>query len=152
LSPFFRGSCRRFLLLLWPDADLLQKWMDRLFAAQELFDRNVDVTSIARLIDLAAQFHTGLFVEVAVLRFFKNGRHVGCDRIGPRVAVVTRIVAIEMSKVGNKRGAWINWQKDFFQDRIRYGHAIVRQILGVLIVQSKIQRCKCELASIKNTS
>src|SRR5206468_12530818 len=101
LSAFLRRSSGRFLFLLWPDADLLEKWLDRLFAAQELLDRNVDVTRIARLIDLAVQFHAGLFVEVAVLRFFKNGRHVGCDRICPRVPVVTRILATEMSTVGN---------------------------------------------------
>ena len=88
--------------------------MDRLLAAEELLDGNVDFARIAHLVNFAAQFHAGLFIEVAVLRFFKNCRHVGGDGISPGVAVVTGVVAIEMSKVGDERRARVDWQKDFF--------------------------------------
>src|SRR5213078_1472260 len=43
--------------ILRANADFLQKWFDRLFAAQEFFDRLVDITRIAGLVNFAAQFH-----------------------------------------------------------------------------------------------
>src|ERR671918_1095252 len=56
-----------------------------------------------------------------------------------------------MTKVGNKRRTRIDGQKNFFQNRVRYCHAIVRRIFGVLIVQSEIKRRERELASVENT-
>src|SRR5438132_11721921 len=93
LSAFVRWPGWGFLCILRADTDLFQERLDGLFPAEELLDRNVDLTRIARLVNFAAQFHAGLFIEITVLRFFKNGRHVGGDGIRPGVAVVTGIVA-----------------------------------------------------------
>ena len=147
---FLRGTCRRFLFVLWTDADLFQEWLNRLFAAEELLDGNRNVSRFAGLVNFAAQFHTGLFVKVTGLRFFEYGRHIGGDRIRPSIAIVTGIVAVQMPEVGNERGAWIDWQKYFFQNWIRHCHAIVRRIFGMLIVQRQIKRSEGELASVKN--
>ena len=43
------------------------------------------------------------------------------------------------------------WEENFFQNWVRYCHAIVWRIFGVLIVQSEIERRKRELAAVKNT-
>src|SRR5437016_13482777 len=96
LSAFVRWAGRSFLCLLRADTDLFQERLDGLFPAEELLDGNVDLARIARLVDFAAQFRAGLFIEVTVLRFFKNCRHIGGDGISPGVAVVTGIVATEM--------------------------------------------------------
>src|SRR5436190_10565999 len=152
LSAFLRRPRRGFLFVLWTDADLFQERLYRLLAAEKFLDGNVYITRIAWLVNFAAQFHAGLFIEIAVLRFFKNGSHIGGDRIGPGVAVVPGVVAIEMSKVGNKGRARIDWQKHFFQDRVRDSHAIVRHIFRVGVVQSQVERRERELASIKNSS
>src|SRR6266480_5506571 len=125
LSAFVRWTGRSFLCLLRSDADLLQERLDGLFPAKEFLDGNVYLARIAHLVNFAAQFHAGLFIEVTVLRFFKNCRHVGGDGIRPGVAVVTGVVPVQMSKVGDERRARIDGQKDFFQNRIRYGYAIV---------------------------
>src|SRR5439155_1145567 len=85
----------------------------------------------------------------AFLRFLKNGCHVGGNRVRPGVAVVTGIVAVQMTKVGDERCARINRQKDLFQYRVRYRHRIVWHLFRMWIVQSKIQRGERELASIK---
>src|SRR5205809_7039761 len=126
LSAFVRWTGRSYDGLLRADTDLFQERLVGLFPAKELLDGNNDLAPIAHLVNFAAQFHAGLFIEVTVLRFFKNCRHVGGDGISPGVAVVTGIVAIEMSKVGDERRPRIDWQKDFFQNRIRYGYAIIR--------------------------
>src|SRR5437879_13570578 len=98
LSAFVRRTGGSFLCLLRADTDLFQERLDGLFPAEELLDRNVDLTRIARLVNFAAQFHAGLFIEVTVLRFFKNCRHVGGDGISPGVAVVTGVVPVQDRK------------------------------------------------------
>src|SRR5260370_15733837 len=77
-SPAFLGrAARRFLFVLSLDADLFQEWLNRLFAVEKFFDRHRDIASVALGINFLAQFHSGLFVEITVLRFFENGRHIG---------------------------------------------------------------------------
>src|SRR5262249_350596 len=117
-ATFLRWSDMRFLRLLRADADFFQKGLDGLFAAEEFFDRDVYVTRIARLVDFAAQFYARLFVEVTTLGFFENGRQICSDGVGPGVTVITRIVAIQVTEIGNERGARIDWEKNLFQDRI----------------------------------
>src|SRR5438876_3171369 len=151
LSAFLRWPGGRLLFVLWADADFFQERLNRLFPAEEFLDGYVDVTQIAWLVNFAAQFHAGLFVEVAVLRFFEYGRHIGGDGVRPGISVVTGVVTIQVPEIRNERGARIDWQKNFFQDRIRHDHAIVRRIFGVLIVQGQIERRERELAAIKNT-
>src|SRR6266478_9137035 len=92
----------RFLLLLRSDADLLQERLDRLCAAKELLDGCVDIARIPRLINLATQAQSWLFIEVTILGFFKDGGHIGCDRVRPGITVVTGIVTVQMAKVGNE--------------------------------------------------
>src|SRR2546427_10753567 len=94
LSAFVRWTGRSFLGLLRADADLLQERLDGLFPAKELLDGNIDLARIAHLVNFATQFRAGLFIEVTVLRFFKNCCHVRGDGIRPGVAVVTGVVAI----------------------------------------------------------
>src|SRR2546430_216940 len=101
LSACWRWPCRRFLLLLIPDTNLFQAWLNRLFPAEEFLDGNVYIARIARLVNFAAQFHAGLLIEIAVLRLFKNCGHISGDGVSPGVAVVTGIVAIQMSKVAD---------------------------------------------------
>jgi hypothetical protein len=54
LAAFLGCSGRCFLFLLRADADFFQERLDRLFAAEEFFDRDVDVTRVAWLVDFAA--------------------------------------------------------------------------------------------------
>ena len=54
LAIFGRWSGRRLLFLLRADANLFQERLGGLFAAEEFFDRDVDVTRIARLVDFVA--------------------------------------------------------------------------------------------------
>src|ERR1700694_3896338 len=105
LSALLRRSCRS--CLLFPaDADLFQERLNRLFAAKEFLNGNSHVASVALLINLVAQSQSRLLVEIAVLRFLKNGRHVRGDRIGPGITVVTGIVAVQVSEVSHERRAW----------------------------------------------
>src|SRR5439155_23835064 len=106
LSAFVRWPRRRFLFFLRADADLFQEWLDRLFPAEEFLDGNVDITRIAPPVNFAAQSHAGLFIEIAIPRFFKNGRHISSVRIGPCVAAVTSVVTLKMSKIQNERRPW----------------------------------------------
>src|SRR2546423_168183 len=118
-SPFLRRPGGRFLFLLRSDADLFQERLDRLFAAKEFLDGGVDVARIPRFVNFATQSQPGLLIEVTILRFLKDGRHVGGYRVGPGISVIPGIVAIQVTKVGNERRARINWQENFFQNRIR---------------------------------
>ena len=54
LAAFLRCSGRCFLFLLRADADFFQERLNRLFAAEEFFDRDVDITRVAWLVDFAA--------------------------------------------------------------------------------------------------
>ena len=54
LAIFVGWSGRRLLFLLRADADLFQERLGGLFAAEEFFDRGVNVTRIARLVDFVA--------------------------------------------------------------------------------------------------
>lgn len=54
LAIFGGWSGRRLLFLLRADADLFQERLGGLFAAEEFFDRDVDVTRIAWLVDFVA--------------------------------------------------------------------------------------------------
>src|ERR1043166_6162864 len=102
ISSFTSSRFLRWLgglgFLFASDAELLQERLDRLFAAEEFFDRKGDIARVTRLVNFMAQFQTGLFVEIALLRFFKNGRHIGGDRVGPSVAVVARVIAVEVTE------------------------------------------------------
>src|SRR3954452_12800760 len=54
-----------------------------------------------------------------------------------------------MTKVGDERCTRVNGQKDFFQDRVRYGHAIVWHFFGMWIMQSQVEGSERELPPIK---
>src|SRR4030095_3914731 len=56
-----------------------------------------------------------------------------------------------MAKVGNECRARIDGEENFFQNWVRYYHAIIRRIFGVRSVQSEIERRERELAPVKNT-
>jgi len=79
---------QRFRFAFAADADLFQEWIDRLFAAEEFFDRDIHVARITLLIDFLAQAHARVFVEITVFCLLKHCRHVGGDGIGPGVAVI----------------------------------------------------------------
>src|SRR5439155_17643611 len=99
LSAFLRRAGGRFLFVFAFHADLLQERFDRLFPAKKFFDRHRNVASIALFVDFVAQLPTGLLVEITVLRFIKNGCHIGGDRVGPGVTVITGVVGIHVSEV-----------------------------------------------------
>ena len=80
--------------------------------------RDFLVACVALLVNFVAQFHPGLFVEISVLRFFKNRSHVGRNRVGPGVAVITGVVAVHVTEISDEGRAWIDRQKDFFENRI----------------------------------
>src|ERR1051325_4009895 len=137
-----------FGFLFGRDAELFQERFDRLFAAEEIFNRRSDIARVARFVDFVAQFKPSLFVEVAVLRLFENGRHVGRDRVGPGIAVIAGIVAVEMAEIRDKRRARVDRQKNFRQDWIRHRDAIIRLVFGMLIVQGQIERSESELSPV----
>src|SRR5262249_22794561 len=72
------------------------------------------------------------------------------NSVRPSIAIVTGIVAVQMTKIGDERCARINRQKYFFQDRVRYPHRIVWHLFGMRIMQSKIERSERELPAIKH--
>src|SRR5207237_8521119 len=74
----------------------------------------------------------------------------GGYRVEQDISVIPGIVAIQVTKVGNERRARINWQENFFQNRIRNRHAVVGVIFRVLIVQREIEGCEGKLASIES--
>src|SRR5947208_2096820 len=77
-------------------------WSDRLFAAEKFLDRHRDVAAVALRVNFLTQLRPSLFVEVPVLRFFKDGGHVGGDRVGPGVAVVTGVVAVHVAEISDE--------------------------------------------------
>ena len=99
-----------------------------------------------------AQLPTGLLVEITVLRFFKNGCHIGGDRVGPGVTVITGVVAIHVAEVCHERGAWIDRQKNLLENWIGNRDAIPSRIFLMRVVHGKIERRERELAAIKNAS
>src|SRR4030095_8335603 len=54
LASFLGRSRGRFLCVVRTDTDFFQKWLDRLFAAEKLFDGNGYVTRIAWFVDFVA--------------------------------------------------------------------------------------------------
>src|SRR5262249_3992327 len=118
LAGFVRWSCERFLCVSWSDTDFFQKRLHRLFAAEELLDRNANVTRIAWLVDLMAQFHARLFVEVSILCCFENCRHICSDGVRPGVPIVTSIVPVEAEKARDEARLRIDWQKNALEDLI----------------------------------
>ena len=136
---FLRRSGRLRLLVGGADADLFQERLNRLFAAEKFLDRNGDVAGIADFVNFVAQFQSRLFVEITVFRFFKNGRHVGGDRISPGIAVVTGIVTVHVAEVSHHRRARIDREKNFFQNRICDRNAIVGRVLRMLVVHREIE-------------
>src|SRR5437660_9449379 len=54
-----------------------------------------------------------------------------------------------MTEIRHESRAWVDWQKNFLQDRIRNRHAIIRSILRMWSVQGEIKRSKGELPSIE---
>src|ERR1043166_5160220 len=149
LTTLLRGP-GGFGFLFGRDAELFQEWFERLFAAEEIFDLRRDIARVARFVNFAAQFKPGLFVEVAVAGFFENGRHVGRDRVGPRVAVIAGIVAVKMTEISDERRARVDRQKNFRQNWIRHRDAIIRLVFGMLVVQGQIERSKSELPPISH--
>jgi len=120
---FLRGSAGAFFFSSGP-MPIFSEMAGSIVCGQGIFDRNVDVTRIARLIDIRRNFMPAV-VEVPSFAFSKTVAMSAASH-RPTRSVVNPIVAIEMSKVGKQRGAWINWQKTFSRsDSI--GHAIVRQ-------------------------
>src|SRR5438105_10619374 len=67
LSAFLGWTSGRFLFVFAFHADLFQERLDRLFAAEEFFDRHRHVAPVALLVNFVAEFHSGLFVEITVL-------------------------------------------------------------------------------------
>src|SRR6266446_5776340 len=128
LSAFLRRAGGRFLFVFAFHADLFQERFDRLFPAKKFFDRHRNVASIALGINFLAQLHSGLLVEITVLRFFKNGCHIGGDRVGPGVTVVTGIVPIHAAEIGDEGRARVDREKNFFENRIGNRDAIVGRV------------------------
>src|SRR6266404_6269768 len=82
--------------------------------------------------------------------FFKNGGHVRGDGIGPGVAIVAAVVAVQVTEIRNECRAWIDRKKNFFENWIRDRNAIIGLIFRMLIVQYKVERCESELSPIEN--
>src|SRR5438309_9857864 len=102
LPAFLRRPGGFYRLLFPADADLFQERLDRLFATEEFFNGSSDIAAVALFVNFVAQSQTGLFVEITVLRFFKYSGHVGSDRIGPGITVVTGIIAVQVSKISHE--------------------------------------------------
>src|SRR6266404_7350948 len=67
LAIFASRPGRRFLFVFALHADLFQERLDRLFATKKFFDRHRHVAPVALRVNLLAQFHSGLFVEITIL-------------------------------------------------------------------------------------
>src|SRR5581483_6474774 len=93
----------------------------------------------------------GLLIKISVLRLFEDRCHICGDGIGPGITVVPGVVTVQMTEIGDERGAWVDWEKDFFKDRVGNSHAVVRHILCVLVVQCKVERRERELAAVKHS-
>src|SRR5437763_553927 len=68
---------------------------------------------------------------------------------GRSVTVGAGVIAVQMAEISHESRAWVDWQKNFLQNRIRNRHAIIRSILWVWSVQREIKRTKGELPSIE---
>jgi hypothetical protein len=75
------------------DAESLQERIEGTLATEELLDRDIDVARVAHRVDFIAKPHAGPLIEEAFLALLEHRRHVGCDRIGPRVAVIAGVIA-----------------------------------------------------------
>src|SRR5262249_19127193 len=152
LLSFFRRTARRFLFLVAAfDADLFQERLNRLFAAEKLFDRHVDLAAIALRVNLVAQFHPGLFVLITARRLFENGRHVGGNRVGPGVTVITGIVPIHVAEIRDHRRARIDRQENFFENRVRNIHAIPFRAFRMRVMHCEVEGSEPKLPAIKNS-
>src|SRR5258708_526737 len=119
-------------------------------AAEKSFDRQCYIARIALLINFVTQLRASLLVQVTILRFFKNGGHVRGDGIGPGVAIVAAVVAVQVTEIRNECRAWIDRKKNFFENWIRDRDAIIGPTFRMLIVQHKVERRESELSPIEN--
>src|SRR5438270_252796 len=102
--------------------------------ATKFTSKAMDATLRCRSKNFVAQLPTGLLVEITVLRFFKNGCHIGGDRVGPGVTVITSVVAIHVAEVCHERGAWIDRQKNLLENWIGNRDAIPSRIFRMRVV------------------
>src|SRR5207253_10442876 len=107
--------------------------------AEELLEGKSDITRIALFVDLTTELQARLAIEVTALRFLENGRHVGGDRVRPRVAVITGIVAVQVAEIGNESRARIDRQKNFLENRIGNHAAIIRLTPRMAIVEREVE-------------
>src|SRR5438094_421073 len=107
------------------------------------------IASSAQRVYFIAQPHSRLSIEIPFRCALENRCHVRRNRIRPSVSIVAGVIAVQMAEIRHERRAWVDWQKNFLQNRIRNRHAIIRSILRVWSVQREIKRSKGELPSIE---
>src|SRR6185503_4720552 len=82
----------------------LQEGRSALRAAQEFLDGNVHIPRIAWSVNFGAQPRSGAAVEVTMMRLLKSCGEIRGDSVRPRITIDARVVAGQMSEIGDERG------------------------------------------------